>query len=436
MSDLLNRDEKYIWHPYTQMGLKQPVLPISSGRGALLFDENGNEYIDAISSWWTNIHGHAHPYMAQKIAEQLNVLEHVIFAGATHKPAVDLAERLLQHLPKGQEKIFYSDNGSTAVEVAIKMSLQYWHNKGASRTRILAFENAYHGDTFGAMSVSGRSIFTQPFQDMLFEVDFVPVPIVGKEDHAIEILRNHLAKYGADTAAFIFEPLVQGTAGMVMYAPEALDKILSLCRNEGILTIADEVMTGFGRTGKFFACDYLNTQPDMVCLSKGLTGGAMAFGVTSCSDAIYQAFCSSDKTKTLFHGHSYTGSPIACAAALASLDLMEREETSKNIARIQRNHLAAMERFSQLENVRNCRVTGTILALDVVNGEDSYLNEIRDRLYNYFIGEGVLLRPLGNIVYILPPYCIDDNQLNKIYDTIESAIKECAMKAVTTFTFQ
>lgn len=424
MSDLLERDGKYIWHPYTQMGLKQPCLPITKGKGALLFDEQGNEYIDAISSWWTNIHGHAHPYMAQKIAEQLNVLEHVIFAGATHKPAVDLAERLLQHLPKGQEKIFYSDNGSTAVEVALKMALQYWHNKGNARTRILAFENAYHGDTFGAMSVSGRSIFTQPFQDMLFEVDFVPVPTKGNEQATLNFLRDHLNKHGSETAAFIFEPLVQGTAGMVMHAPEVLEKMILLCRKEGILIIADEVMTGFGRTGKFFACDYLDVQPDMVCLSKGLTGGAMAFGVTSCNDEIYQAFCSGDKTKTLFHGHSYTGNPIACAAALASLDLMEREETWENIARINTSHNVAMEKFKQLKAVRNCRVTGTILALDVVTADGtSYLNQIRDQLYNYFIEQGILLRPLGNIVYILPPYCIEAHQLNNIYDTIESRLR-------------
>lgn len=425
MSDLLERDAKYIWHPYTQMGLRQPVLPIAYGKGALLFDENRNEYIDAISSWWTNIHGHAHPYMAQQISRQLTVLEHVIFAGATHKPAVDLAERLLQHLPAGQERIFYSDNGSTAVEVALKMSLQYWHNKGQTRTRILAFENAYHGDTFGAMSVSGRSIFTQPFQDLLFDVDFIPVPVAGKEQHTIEALQNHLEKHGGQTAAFIFEPLVQGTAGMVMYAPEILDAIISCCRKEGILIIDDEVMTGFGRTGKFFACDYLNEKPDMVCLSKGLTGGAMAFGVTSCSEQIYQAFCSGDKTKTLFHGHSYTGNPIACAAALASLDLMESEETWRNIGRIHNSHLAALERFRQLEGVSNCRVTGTILALDLVTAEDSsYLNTIRDRLYHHFIAQGVLLRPLGNIVYILPPYCMEEGQLNKVYKSIESAILE------------
>jgi adenosylmethionine-8-amino-7-oxononanoate aminotransferase len=423
MSDLLERDRKYVWHPYTQMGLQQPHLPIISGKGAYLFDEHGNQYIDAISSWWTNIHGHAHPYLAEKIAAQLTILEHVIFAGVTHQPAVALAERLLQHLPAEQEKIFYSDNGSTAVEVALKMALQYWYNSGTPRTRILAFEHAYHGDTFGAMSVSSRSIFTHPFQDLLFEVRFLPVPLKGREQETIEQLQAYLSANGSEAAAFIYEPLVQGTAGMVMYEPEALNEIIAVCKKAGIITIADEVMTGFGRTGKFFASDYVAEQPDIVCLSKGLTGGAMAFGVTSCTDAIYQAFYSSDKTRTLFHGHSYTANPLACTAALASLDLMEREETWQNIARIHNSHMAAMEKLKHQQGVKDCRVTGTILAVELETGDDaSYLSEVRDHLYEYFISQGILLRPLGNIVYILPPYCIAAADLQRVYDTISTAI--------------
>ena len=414
--DLVSRDKQVIWHPYTQMQTADPPLAITRGEGALLYDENGAAYIDAVSSWWVNIHGHCHPYIAQKIAEQVNQLDHVIFAGFTHEPAVDLAEKLLKILPINQSKVFYSDNGSTAVEVALKMALQYWHNQDIPKTKIIAFQDSYHGDTFGAMSVSSRSVFTQPFKPYLFEVLFMPVPVVGREQEAIAQLQAYAAHN--DVAAFIFEPLVLGTAGMVMYEPNVLDQLLQNCREHQILTIADEVMTGFGRTGRLFACDYLTQEPDMVCLSKGITGGVMALGVTTCSQTIYQAFLSQDARKTFFHGHSYTANPIACAAALASYDLLLQPETEENIKRIAAQHQEFSEQMQDGGFLKNMRQTGTILAMEFDNGQTSYFNQIRNLLYNFALQHRVLLRPLGNIIYIMPPYCITNDQLEKVYAVI------------------
>ncbi len=420
-------DKQYIWHPYTQMGLNPTHIPIVRGSGAYLYDENGTAYLDAISSWWVNIHGHAHPYIAQKVSEQLNTLEHVIFAGFTHPTAVSLAQRLMNHLPKNQRKIFYSDNGSTAVEVALKMALQYWFNIEQPRTRFIAFENAYHGDTFGAMSISGRGAFTAPFNELLFDVSFLPVPVPGMEEESLDKFDQYLKVHGKETAAFIFEPLVQGTAGMVMYEAQWLDKLIALCRQYGILIIADEVMTGFGRTGTFFASHQITQQPDMCCLSKGLTGGTMALGITSCGQSIFDAFYSTDKLKTLFHGHSFTANPVACSAALASLDLMEMPETTANLARIEQSHRQFADSIRNQIGVKHCRVKGTIFAVELETGSGTtYFNTIRDQLYAFFMSEHILLRPLGNIIYIMPPYCITNEELNRIYKTIEQAIKRFA----------
>jgi len=419
--NLVNRDLEVIWHPYTQMKTALPPVPIVRGEGACLYDENGKCYIDAVSSWWVNIHGHAHPYIAQKVAEQLNKLEHVIFAGFTHEPAVLLAERLLKILPQNQSKAFYSDNGSTAVEVAVKMCLQYWHNQGIERTKILAFKNAYHGDTFGAMAVSGRSAFTAAFDSLLFEVEFIDLP----DANNISDLKSQISNLKSNLACFIFEPLVQGAGGMLMYEAEYLDQLMAHCREEGVLLIADEVFTGFGRTGKNFACDHLATQPDIMCFSKGLTGGTMAFGLTTCAQSIYDAFLSEDRLKTLFHGHSYTANPVACAASLASLDLFLEASTLANIKRIAGSHGQFASKIKNHPKIRTTRQTGTILAMEWETGTDtSYFNSLRDKLYLYFLEAGIILRPLGNTLYILPPYCITDEQLNYIYSKIESALEE------------
>jgi len=419
--NLTDRDLKVIWHPYTQMKTALPPVPIVRGEGACLYDENGKCYIDAVSSWWVNIHGHAHPYIAQKVAEQLGKLEHVIFAGFTHPAAVELAERLLSILPNNQQKAFYSDNGSTAIEVAIKMCLQYWHNQGKPRTKMLAFKNAYHGDTFGAMAISGRSAFTAAFDNLLFEVEFIDLP----NQSNISSLKSQISDLKSDLACFIFEPLIQGTAGMIMYEAEYLDQLMAHCREEGVLLIADEVFTGFGRTGKPFACDHLSTQPDIMCFSKGLTGGTMALGLTTCTQQIFDAFLSDDRLKTLFHGHSYTANPVACSAALASLDLFLKPETAENMNRIADKHREFALKIKDHPRIRTTRQTGTILAMEWETGTDtSYFSSLRDQLYQYFLDAGIILRPLGNILYILPPYCITNDQLDYIYSKIESALAE------------
>jgi adenosylmethionine-8-amino-7-oxononanoate aminotransferase len=419
---LAERDRQVIWHPYTQMKNPLPHIPIVRGEGVYLFDEDGKKYIDAVSSWWVNIHGHAHPHIAEKVARQLKTLEHVIFAGFTHEPAVELAERLLPLLPGKQQKVFYTDNGSTAVEVALKMCLQYWVNTTKQpRTKIIAFKEAYHGDTFGAMSVSGRSIFTDPFAGLLFDVEFIDLPTaqnIGQLKSKINYLSN-------EVACFIFEPMVLGAGGMLMYEAEYLDELILTCQKHGILTIADEVMTGFGRTGKYFSCEALSTQPDIFCLSKGLTGGTMPLGVTTCNQKVFDAFLSDDKLKTLYHGHSFTANPVACAASLASLDILLSPETLLNIQRVTLRHQEFMEQIKGHPKLKNVRQAGTILVMEWETGGDtSYLSSLRDRLYLYFLERGIILRPLGNIIYILPPYVVCDEDLKYIYQTISEALNE------------
>lgn len=428
---LIERDRAIIWHPYTDEKLYGTPIPVISAKGSYLIDENGNKYIDAISSWWTNIHGHSHPHIVQKVADQIKKLDHVIFSGFTHEPAVLLAEKLLPRLPFNQKKIFYSDNGSTAVEVALKMAFQYWHNKGEKRTKVLAFKNGYHGDTFGAMAVSGRSAFTKPFEEMLFEVIYIDVPTPGNELKAISNLKSQISNLPAGQAglksqvsSFIFEPLVQGTAGMVMYEPEVLNEMLAVCQQNNIITIADEVMTGFGRTGKFFATDHLSNKPDIFCLSKGLTGGTMAMGVTSCTQQLFDAFQGGDNSRSLFHGHSYTANPIACSAALASLEIFEQNNVFVDITRITEQHKKFVLKIEGNKKVKQARSRGTILALELNTAEGtSYFNTIRLKAYNYFISKGVLMRPLGNIIYVMPPYCISTDDLNYIYDSIQEFLK-------------
>lgn len=417
--NLTERDLAVIWHPYTQMKTAAPPIPIVRGEGAYLYEADGKKYIDAVSSWWVNIHGHSHPYIAEKVAEQLKTLEHVIFAGFTHPTAVELAEKLLQIIPENQSKIFYSDNGSTAVEVALKMCFQYWSNRGENRTKVLAFKNSYHGDTFGAMAVSARSAFTAAFEPLLFDVIYIDTPNAEN----LPDLKSQISNLSPELSSFIFEPLIQGSGGMLMYEAKYLDELLETCRQNQVLTIADEVMTGFGRTGKLFASDYLQNKADIMCFSKGLTGGTMALGITSCTNEIYNAFLSDDKLKTLFHGHSFTANPVACAAALASWDITCRPETMENIRRISAKHAVFKERIQSNPKLRDVRQTGTIIALEWDDrNETSYFSNLRDNLYNFFLQQGIILRPLGNILYILPPYCISNEDLDYIYAKIEEAL--------------
>ena len=418
MRDLYSADATYILHPFTTYQQRSDIIPLTHGKGSLLFDEQGKAYIDAIASWWVNLHGHAHPYINEKITAQLHQLEHVIFSGFTHAPAVTLAERIIGHLGKPFHQLFYSDNGSTSIEVALKMAVQFWKNKNENRKVFIAFENAYHGDTFGAMSVSERDVFTQPFSEHLFEVISIPVPTSENIQQVEQELKTIIAEQ--KVAAFIFEPLVQGAGGMRMYEAALLDQLIALCKQNNVLTIADEVMTGFYHTGNMFAIQQLQQSPDFICLSKGLTGGYLPLGITAFSIEIANAFHSSETAHTFYHGHSYTANPISCTAANASLDLIEKEETQQAIHHIQEMHQQMISTFSSHPMVNNVRIKGVILAMDIVSQHADYFynDPIKIKLYRAFIEQGILIRPLGNVLYIMPPYCITDEELTKVYQGI------------------
>ena len=416
------RDKKHNWHPYTQHKTAPDFPAITKGNGALLWDENGKEYIDGIASWWVNPYGHANQVMADAIYKQLTTLEHVLFGGFTHNKAVELSEKLVQILPKNQQKLFYSDNGSTAVEVAIKVALQYNYNKGIKKTKIIAFEDAFHGDTFGAMAASGISFFTEAFQGSLLEVIRIPIPVEGKEDQTKQQLEQLLQTN--EFAAFIFEPLVLGAAGMIMYSPQILDELIAMCKEYDVFTIADEVMTGFGKTGKTFACDYLSLQPDMMCLSKALTGGTIPMAITSFTQEIFDGFYDNDTSKALFHGHTFTANPTGCAAALASISILQTDAIQKNIQEVNHSHLQFEIQIKKHPKVVATRVLGVIFALEIKSDvKESYYGNLRNKLYNFFIENGVILRPVGNVVYILPPYVITKEQLQKVYQVIENALE-------------
>ena len=420
--NLTERDSQYLWHPYTQHKTAALPIAIKKGKGALLWDENNKEYIDAIASWWVNPYGHSNTFIADAIYKQLTTLEHVLFGGFTHEPAILVAEKLMEILPKNQQKIFFSDNGSTAVEVAIKVALQYFFNKGEKRTTIIAFENAFHGDTFGAMAASGISFFVEAFEGMFIDVVRIPVPVKGQEQESYDALQSVIKNHNC--AGFIFEPLVQGAAGMVMYEPESLDKLMRICQENNVLTIADEVMTGFGKTGKTFATDYLVEKPDMMCLSKALTGGTIPMAITTFTQDLFDAFYDDDINKALFHGHTFTANPTGCAAALASLELLQTDEMQVNIVRVNQNHLEFQERIKIHPKVATTRVLGVIFALEIkTESSASYYGTLRNKLYDFFIENGVILRPVGNIVYILPPYIITDEQLQKVYQVVENALE-------------
>lgn len=422
-NNIASLDAQMLWHPYTQHKTAAAPIPIVKGEGALLWDDTGKRYIDAIASWWVNPYGHSNRYIADAMYRQLTTLEHVLFGGFTHQPVVTLAQRLLPLLPQNQKRLFFSDNGSTAVEIAIKVALQYYYNKGQKKTKIIAFENAFHGDTFAAMAASGISFFTEAFSGSLIEVARIPVPVKGREQESYEALRK-LAATG-DYAAFIFEPLVQGAAGMVMYEAAALDALIGICKESEIFTIADEVMTGFGKTGKHFACGYLQQQPDMMCLSKALTGGAIPMAITTFTQELFDGFYDDDVNKALFHGHTFTANPTACAAAIAGLDLLLSEEMQNNIKRVNQRHQEFLREISKHPRVQNVRILGVILAFEIRReGKEDYYGGFRNRLYNFFIANGIILRPVGNTVYILPPYIISDDLLRNIYEVVKRAIDE------------
>lgn len=425
-----SKDKKYIWHPFTQEKTAADNISILKAKNTWLFAEDGRKFLDGVSSWWVNIHGHSNDYINKKLAEQAGELEHVIFAGFTHPKAVEISERLISKLGDGFDKVFFSDNGSTANEVALKMVFQYFYNKGEEKSKIIAFKDSYHGDTFGAMSVAARNEFSKPFEPNLFDVYHIDVPTQTNFQTVKKQLLKHLSK--GDVAAFIFEPLVLGTAGMLMYSPHQLEELMQMCAAKGVLNIADEVFTGFYRTGKLFAHQYLDIKPDLLCVSKGLTAGYLPLGLTIVNQKIYDAFYSNDKLKAFFHGHSYTGNPLSCAVACASLDLVEKPEFEDNIKRIVQKHKDFTKILSTKKEVANVRQMGTIIAFDVLtSSKDSYFNNNRDKFYNFFLDKGILLRPLGNTLYLVPPYCITNSELDLVYNAIKSLLNHIKKGNIT-----
>lgn len=418
-----------VWHPFTQAKTADPPLKVTSGDGVYLNLEDGRRIIDCISSWWVNLHGHAHPAIAKAIYEQALRLEHVIFAGFTHDPAEQLATRLLGHLPEHFNHVFFSDNGSTAVEVGLKMACQYWHNQGKPRSRFLAFEGGYHGDTFGAMSAGKSSHFFEAFEPLLFEVDMLPYPatfdadtgVEEKEDQSISKLTSLLEENRDAYAAIIIEPLIQGVAGMRICRPQFLQRLETVAREHGVIIIYDEVMTGFGRTGEWFACKKADTKPDIICLAKGITGGFLPLSVTVASTEIFNSFLGDDLHKAFLHGHSYTANPLACAAGLASMDLLETNVTFKEM---EQSHRALFRKhLGDITAIRHQRFCGTIAAFDVTTSDgNNYFDSISLTLRQLFLTRDLLIRPLGNTIYLMPPYCITTEQLDFIYLQIREVL--------------
>lgn len=416
---LTSRDKKHLWHPLTQHQLQPETIAIIKAKDCILYDEDDNEYIDGIASWYTCMYGHCNEYITKRVAEQIQKLDHVVFTGFTHEPAIKLSEALIEILPENQEKLFFSDNGSTAVDVAIKMALQYHFNNGEKRGKIIAFEDGFHGDTFGAMSVSGLSVYNGPFEDFFIDVTRIPVPTKENLEIVKSLFINLIEQH--NVAAFVYEPLVQGAAAMKMHNPEYLDALLAIAKDYNVLTIADEVMTGFGKTGKNFASQYMQIQPDIICMSKSLTAGLVPMAITSCTKKIYDAFLSDELTKGFFHGHTYSANPTACTAALAGIELLQSDEIQVNIQRIIKSHKEFDARIKTHPKVKETRQKGIIYALDL-NLEMQRYGKERNKLFDFFMSNGVCLRPLGNTIYILAPFTISDKQLKKVYDVIEMAL--------------
>ncbi len=419
MMTLSERDKKHLWHPLTQHKLTPDHLPIVKAQGVYLYDDKGNSYIDGIASWYTCMYGHCNDKIASKIKQQIDELDQVVFSGFTHKPAIELSEKLIGILPDNQQKIFFSDNGSTSVDVAIKMALQYYYNKGEKRSKLVALEDAFHGDTFGAMSVSGLSVYNGPFEDFLLTVDRIDVPNKNNFEEVCIKFESIIAS--GEFAAFIYEPLVQGAAAMKMYEPDFLDKLLKIAKKYHVLTIADEVMTGFGKTGRNFASEYMRIKPEIICLSKSLTAGVAPMAITSCTMEVYNSFYDSDVKRGFFHGHTYSANPLACSAAIAGIDLLNSDLIQKNIKLIAKEHLEFKKRIQNHPKVKSTRVLGVIFALDL-DIEMKRYGKLRDKLYNFYMKNGIFLRPLGNTIYILPPFVISQSELQKIYKVIERSL--------------
>jgi adenosylmethionine-8-amino-7-oxononanoate aminotransferase len=407
-----------IWHPFTQHALQPDMVKIARGEGAYLYTADGRRIIDAISSWWVVTHGHCHPHIVRAIQEQAEQLNQIIFAGHTHEPAEQVAAAMLKVAPRGLDYVFFSDSGSTSVEVALKMALGYWHNIGNPRSRIVVMQHSYHGDTIGAMSMGARGVFNAAYTPLLFDVATVPFPSEGREQETLDALE---AACRDKPAAFIVEPLILGAGGMLMYPAWVLKEMKRICEASGVWFIADEVMTGWGRTGTLFACEQADVSPDIACYSKGLTGGSLPLAVTLCRPEIFDAHFSHDRSRTFFHSSSYTANPIACAAARANFELWSDPAVRARVASVAAMQEKALTPFRADERFKNVRRTGTITALELEARDSGYLAGIGPRLLAFFGSRNLLLRPLGNTIYVMPPYCVTQGDLDEIYAAIMEA---------------
>lgn len=406
-----------IWHPFTQHGLNEPIIEIETTQDEFLITPEGVKIIDAISSWWVNTLGHKNPKITKAIAEEASKMHQIIFAGFTHKPALNVAKKLSGFLDKAFEYVFFSDSGSTSVEVGLKMAVGYYYNKfDKNKSKIVAFEHSYHGDTFGGMSSGARSVFNYPYKNMLFDVAHIPYPKKGREDETIFAYKKLLEKESKNIGALIIEPLVLGSGGMLIYEPFVLDELYKLSKEYDVMFVLDEVMTGFGRTGTMFAYEQSNIVPDIICLSKGLTGGSIPLAATACTKEIYDAFLSKDKSKMFFHSSSYTANPVACAAAGANLDIWENEDVLGKVKKINNFYNKQKDRF------KNSRILGDIFAFDIDGKENDYMANDAIKLYDFYRKNNVLLRPLGNTVYVMPPYCISEESLTYVFDLMENSL--------------
>ncbi len=412
-----------VWHPFTQHAIFPEFLEIDHAKGVYLYSSSGQQIIDAISSWWVITHGHCHPRLQQAAKAQIERLDQVIFAGYTHEPAEKTARMLVDLAPDGLDYVFFSDSGSTSVEVGLKMALGYWHHLDIPRNRVIVLEHSYHGDTIGTMSVGERGVFNKPYNPLLFSVETIPFPAQSNEQVTLDALESK-CRQNSDVAAFIVEPLVLGAGGMLMYGADTLREMKRICEKYEVLFIADEVMTAWGRTGSLFACDQAQIVPDIACYSKGITGGFLPLAVTMCHSRIFDAHYSKDRSKTFFHSSSYTANPIACAVAAANLEMWQEGEVLQQVeytAEMQSQYLAGM---AEIDTLTNLRRSGTIAAMDIQVSDSGYLSEIGTQLYLRFQKSGILLRPLGNTIYVLPPYCMSKEDFDTVYGVVSETVEE------------
>ncbi len=433
MSNMIAEDRRYCWHPMTQHKTEPDPPVIVSASGASLYDENGNEILDMISSWWTCVHGHSNPEINNALKAQVDKLEHVMFAGFTHPPAINLAKKLAHALPGSLNRVFYSDNGSTAIEIALKIAYQYWRNKGETkRTKFIAFEKAYHGETVGAMSVGKSCGFFKDFGDLLFDVDTIPYAetwegdhdIEAKEKYALEKIKKIIEDNKNHVAALIVEPLMQGAAGIRFSRPQFMKAVTDLTQENGILVIYDEVAVGFGRTGTLFACEKIGVVPDLICLSKGLTSGYLPLSVTVATDSVYDVFLSDDPNRAFLHSHTFTANPLACAVALKSLEMFEDNNILQTIEHIEKRHIEFLNDLKTQYKIYMPRVMGPVMAFNIAKEDGNYKNNIGEFLRNWFLKKGLNIRPLGNTIYLMPPYCITDEQLTRAYNLIREGLSQ------------